>query len=56
MPVTVPVTVTQSGAAQVFDGVLPIKRSTFNVGTGEWKDTSVVADEVQIKFHIVAAK
>jgi polyisoprenoid-binding protein YceI len=53
---TVPVTVTQSGATQVFDGVLPIKRSAFNVGTGEWKDTSIVADEVQIKFHIVAAK
>ncbi|CAN0618598.1 YceI family protein [Burkholderia multivorans] len=53
---TVPVTVTQSGATQAFDGVLPIKRSAFNVGTGEWKDTSIVADEVQIKFHIVAAK
>ncbi|KVK74622.1 YceI family protein [Burkholderia sp. MSMB1498] len=56
VPVTVPVTITQNGASQVFDGVLPIKRSTFNVGTGEWKDTSVVADDVQIKFHIVAAK
>ncbi len=54
--VTVPVTVTQSGATQTFDGVLPIKRSAFNVGTGEWKDTSVVADEVQIKFHLVATK
>lgn len=53
---TLPVTVTQSGATQTFDGVLPIKRSTFNVGTGEWKDTSIVADEVQIKFHIVATK
>ncbi len=53
---TVPVTVTQNGATQAFDGVLPIKRSAFNVGTGEWKDTSIVADEVQIKFHIVAAK
>jgi polyisoprenoid-binding protein YceI len=53
---TVPVTVTQSGATQTFDGVLPIKRSVFNVGTGEWKDTSVVADDVQIKFHIVATK
>ncbi len=39
-----------------FDGVLPIKRSTFNIGTGEWKDTSIVADEVQIKFHLVATK
>jgi polyisoprenoid-binding protein YceI len=54
--VTVPVTITQSGATQTFDGVLPIKRSVFDVGTGEWKDTSVVADDVQIKFHIVATK
>lgn len=56
VPVTVPVTITDSGATRVFDGVLPIKRSTFEIGTGEWKDTSVVADEVQIKFHLVAAK
>ncbi|WDD96406.1 YceI family protein [Burkholderia sp. FERM BP-3421] len=54
--ITVPVTVTQNGATQTFDGVLPIKRSAYAIGTGEWKDTSVVADEVQIKFHIVAAK
>lgn len=54
--VTLPVTITQNGATQTFDGVLPIQRSVFNVGTGEWKDTSVVADDVQIKFHIVATK
>jgi polyisoprenoid-binding protein YceI len=54
--VTVPVTVAQQGNTQVFDGALPIKRSQFDIGTGEWKDTSVVADEVVIKFHIVAAK
>jgi hypothetical protein len=33
--------------------VLPIKRTVFNIGDGEWKDTSVVADDVQIKFRIV---
>jgi polyisoprenoid-binding protein YceI len=54
--VTVPVTVTQSGATETFDGSLPIKRTQFDVGTGEWKDTSIVADDVVIKFHIVAAK
>ncbi len=54
--VMVPVTVTQQGATQTFDGTLPIKRTQFDVGTGEWKDTSVVADDVVIKFHIVAAK
>jgi polyisoprenoid-binding protein YceI len=54
--VTVPVTVTQQGATQTFDGALPIKRTQFDVGSGEWKDTSVVADEVVIKFHLVALK
>lgn len=53
--VTVPVTVTQQGATQTFDGTLPIKRSRFDIGSGEWKDTSVVADEVLIRFHIVEA-
>lgn len=51
--VTIPATYKQDGGAQVFDGVLPIKRTVFNIGDGEWKDTSVVADDVQIKFHIV---
>lgn len=54
--VVVPVSVSQQGAQQVFDGVLPIRRTQFDVGTGEWKDTSVVADEVTIKFHVVSAR
>jgi polyisoprenoid-binding protein YceI len=53
--VVVPVTITQQGATQTFDGSLPIKRTQYDIGTGEWKDTSVVADEVVIKFHLVAA-
>lgn len=51
--VVVPATYRQDAGGQVFDGVLPIKRTAFNIGEGEWKDTSVVADDVQIKFHIV---
>lgn len=51
--VTVPASYRQDAAGQVFEGVLPIKRTAFNIGDGEWKDTSVVADDVQIKFHIV---
>jgi polyisoprenoid-binding protein YceI len=35
---------------------LPIKRLTFNIGDGEWKDTSVVADEVVIKFRVVTTQ
>jgi polyisoprenoid-binding protein YceI len=53
--VVVPVQYRKDGANQVFDGALPIKRLTYNIGSGEWKDTSVVADDVQIKFHIVTA-
>jgi polyisoprenoid-binding protein YceI len=53
--VVVPVTVAQQGGTQTFDGDLSIKRTQFDIGTGEWKDTSVVADDVIIKFHIVAA-
>jgi len=48
-----PLNVKKEGTAQVFDGALPIKRLTFNIGEGEWKDTSMVADEVTIKFHVV---
>lgn len=52
--VTFPVTVKTEGGKQVFDGALPIKRLTYNIGEGEWKDTSMVADEVTIKFHVVS--
>ncbi|CAB3768803.1 YceI family protein [Paraburkholderia humisilvae] len=53
--VVVPVKVTTQGAAHAFDGSLTIKRSQYDVGLGEWKDTSVVADDVVIRFHLVGA-
>jgi polyisoprenoid-binding protein YceI len=54
--VSFPLSVKADGKNQVFDGVLPIKRLTYNIGEGEWKDTSMVADDVAIKFHVVAAQ
>lgn len=48
--------VRQEGTKHVFDGQLPIRRLAFNIGEGEWKDTSMVADEVLIKFHVTAAQ
>ena len=51
---TFPLSVKKDGASTVFDGSLPIKRLTYNIGDGEWKDTSTVADEVVIKFHVIA--
>ncbi len=53
--VAIPVTFKKEGAANVFDGALMIKRLQFNIGEDEWKDTSLVADDVQLKFHIVTA-
>jgi polyisoprenoid-binding protein YceI len=50
--VTVPVSVRADGASRLYEGTLPIKRTTFDVGTGEWRDTSVVADDVQIRFRL----
>ncbi|HMM55944.1 MAG TPA: YceI family protein [Candidatus Desulfobacillus sp.] len=51
--VVAPVSYRTEGGRQVFEGALPIRRLQFNIGEGEWKDTSTVADEVEIRFRIV---
>jgi polyisoprenoid-binding protein YceI len=56
MDVVFPLTVKAEGGKQVFEGALPIRRLAFNIGEGEWKDTSMVADEVVIKFRVTAAQ
>lgn len=53
--VSFPLSVKKEGAGHLFEGALPIKRLAFNIGEGEWKDTGMVADEVTIKFRVVAA-
>ena len=50
--VVVPVTLTQSGATTTAAGALPIKRLAFKIGENEWADTSMVADDVQVKFKL----
>ncbi|MDE1179791.1 YceI family protein [Paraburkholderia sp.] len=52
--VVVPVQYHKNGTSQVFDGTLPVKRLQYGIGQGDWKDTSIVADDVQLKFHIVS--
>ena len=54
--VAFPLTVKTEGGKQVFEGALPIRRLAFNIGEGEWKDTSMVADEVVIKFRVTAGQ
>ena len=48
--VVVPVTLTQNGATTLDTGVLHIKRLVYKIGEGEWSDTGMVADDVQVKF------
>lgn len=50
-----PVTFRQEGGNGVFAGTFTLKRLDFAIGEGAWSDVSTVANEVQIKFTIVAA-
>lgn len=54
--VTVPVSITSSGGAySVATGTLTIQRLDYKVGDGEWTDTSVVGNEVQVRFKLTLA-
>lgn len=46
----VPVTLTQAGATTTAVGAFSLKRLAFKIGENEWSDTSMVADDVQVKF------
>jgi polyisoprenoid-binding protein YceI len=48
----VPVALVQTGANTVATGTFPIKRLAFKIGENEWADTSMVADDVQVKFKL----
>ena len=50
--VVVPVTVTQTAANSTAVGSFTLKRLEFKIGEGEWADTSMVANEVQVKFKL----
>jgi polyisoprenoid-binding protein YceI len=50
--VLVPVQLTQSGATTTAMGSFTIKRLVFKIGEAEWSDTSMVADDVQVKFKL----
>lgn len=50
--VVVPVNVAQSGANSIANGAFTLKRLDFKIGEGEWADTSMVANEVQVKFKL----
>ena len=50
--VDVPVTLTQAAGVTTAVGQFALKRLTYKIGEGEWADTSMVADDVQVKFRL----
>lgn len=53
LDVATPVTFQPEGSRGVFEGAFTIKRLDYAIGEGEWTDIGTVADEIQIKFHLV---
>lgn len=51
--VTVPVILTQAGGNTTASGGFVIKRLEFHIGDGDWKDPSLVANEVQVRLKLV---
>ncbi len=54
-PVIVPATFTTQGNTGVFEGSFTIRRADFSIGEGSWAKFDIVANDVQIKFHIAAS-
>jgi len=52
--VTAPATLTIQGKSASFDGTFVILRSDYSIGEGPWATFETVANEVQIKFHLLA--
>ncbi|MBL8492105.1 MAG: YceI family protein [Rhodocyclaceae bacterium] len=50
-----PATFRQEGRNAVFEGSFVLKRADYGIGEGIWADFGTVANEVQIKFRLVAA-
>ena len=50
--VVVPVALAQAGASTTANGMFVIKRLDFRIGDGDWKDTSMVANDVQVRFKL----
>lgn len=50
--VVVPVQITQAGGTSTATGSFVIKRLDYKIGEAEWSDTTVVANDVTVKFKL----
>lgn len=49
----VPVALARSGSKTTATGSFTIKRLDYRVGEGDWSDTSLLADEVDVRFKLL---
>jgi polyisoprenoid-binding protein YceI len=54
LEVKTPATFHQEGNTGIFEGTFVINRSEYGIGEGMWADYATVANEIQIKFRLVA--
>ncbi|OGT00973.1 MAG: polyisoprenoid-binding protein [Gallionellales bacterium RIFCSPLOWO2_12_FULL_59_22] len=55
LDIRAPFTLKQNADMLVIDGMLPLKRLDYGIGSGIWSDTDTVADEVHIRFHFTVS-
>lgn len=53
--VVAPASFRQDGANGLFEGSLTIRRADFSIGEGMWAAFDTVANEVQVRFRLLAA-
>lgn len=53
LDISAPVTFQASGTRGVFDGSFTLRRLDYAIGEGAWADVSTVANDIQIRFHLV---
>ncbi|MBF6031529.1 YceI family protein [Pseudomonas sp. P115] len=53
-PVSVDVLLKEQDGIGIFDGEFILKRGDFKIGEGEWAGNSVVSNDINIKFKMVA--
>ena len=49
-------TVKADAGGTMLEGSVPLKRNDFSIGDGPWADTSVVANEVAVRFKVYLKK
>ena len=58
LPITLPfklvITQEKGGERATMDGSVTLDRSKFQIGTGQWADTSIITNEVPVDIHVVA--